>query len=125
MKILIIDDEADKREMLSALISLKCAHTGRSPPEYTYASTPEEGLAKAKAENFEVVFCDVDFEGCAANGLEGFVEPYCKTPDHSPVVSMSGNKTYAPVAKEHGASEFLHKGDFYALDGIIAKYILG
>ncbi len=124
MKILIIDDQPEKATLLSGIVSAKCAARGKELPDYAYETTPQGGLEQAEKEHFDLIFCDVNFEGCEVTGIEGVIKPHCKKQGHAPIICMSGEQQYKTEALNAGAAAFFHKPDRFTMDAVIEQYVL-
>ncbi|MGI8671609.1 MAG: sigma-54-dependent transcriptional regulator [Luteitalea sp.] len=100
-RILVIDDELGIRDSLRMILEYEgyaCA----------LAATGEEGLALARSESPDLVFCDIKMPG--VDGLE--VLGRLKAQDESlPVVMISGHGTVATAveATKLGAQDFIEK----------------
>lgn len=101
-KILVIDDEADLRESLTDQIAL------HEEFETASAGTAAEGMAKAKAENIDLILMDVglpDMDGREAckllrkNGFKG------------PIVMLTGQASDSDtiLGLESGANDYITK----------------
>jgi two-component system response regulator AtoC len=107
-KVLIVDDEADLREVLIQRLR-------RSGHTVTGAISAEDGLALASAETFDLILLDVSLPGIS--GLSAIERFASRT--KAPVVIMSGHAD-SEMAKDAlllGAKAFFPKPpDFAALD---------
>ena len=100
-RVLIVDDDAGLRQSLGLLL-------GESGFTVTAEGDPERGLARALADDFDVVLCDIKMP--KLDGRE-FLRRYKGEGGRALVVMMSahGNEELAVEAMREGAYDYLHK----------------
>jgi two-component system response regulator AtoC len=100
-RVLVVDDDAGLRQSLGLLL-------GESGFEVTSEGDPERGLARALAEPFDVILCDIKMP--KLDGRE-FLRRYKADGGRALVVMMSahGNEDLAVEAMREGAYDYLHK----------------
>jgi DNA-binding NtrC family response regulator len=100
-KILIIDDERAIRRALREILEFEDF-------EVNEAENGKEGLDKAKADNYDVIFCDIKMP--EMDGME-VLEGIQKAKIDSPVIMISGhgNVETAVQAIKKGAFDFIEK----------------
>lgn len=100
-KILVIDDERAIRRALREILEFE-------EFEVDEAENGKEGLDKAKAENYDIIFCDIKMP--ELDGME-VLEGLQKADVDSPVIMISGhgNIETAVQAIKKGAFDFIEK----------------
>lgn len=100
-RVLIVDDDRDLLRWLEVLL-------GQSGYDVVLADHPEQGLARALSEPFDVIFCDVQMPGF--DGLT-FLKRYRDKGGPALVLMMSafGNESLALEAMREGAYDYLPK----------------
>ena len=100
-RVLVLDDDPGLRQSLGLLL-------GESGFEVVTEGDPERGLARALAEPFDVVLCDIKMP--KLDGRE-FLRRYKEREGSALVVMMSahGNEELAIDAMREGAYDYLHK----------------
>lgn len=101
MRILIVDDDAGLRQSLGLLLK----ETGY---EVSAEGDPEQALARAAAETFELILCDVRMP--RMDGLT-FLRRYRAAGGEALLIMMSafGSEDAALAAMREGAYDYLHK----------------
>ena len=101
MRTLIVDDDAGLRQSLGLLLK-------ESGYEVTAEADPEQGLARAAAEPFELILCDVRMP--RMDGL-AFLRRYRAEGGEALLIMMSafGSEDAALAAMREGAYDYLHK----------------
>ena len=101
MRLLIVDDDAGLRQSLGLLLT-------ESGYEVAAEGDPEEGLARALDEKFDLVLCDVRMP--KMDGLT-FLRRYRAERGPALMVMMSayGGEDVALAAMREGAYDYLHK----------------
>lgn len=102
-RLLIIDDEADIRLLLSRILKLEGY-------EVETAETGREGLEKAGAKPYHVIICDVKLPDC--DGVELTKRLKEKTPA-SEVIQLTANGSISDGVRsvKNGAFDYIQKGD--------------
>ncbi len=100
-KILIIDDERAIRRALREILEFE-------EFEVDEAENGKEGLDKAKADNYDIIFCDIKMP--EMDGME-VLDGLLKSKVESPVIMISGhgNVETAVQAIKKGAFDFIEK----------------
>jgi len=100
-KILIIDDERAIRRALREILEFE-------EFEVDEAENGKDGLNKAKADNFDIIFCDIKMP--EMDGME-VLDGLLKSKVESPVIMISGhgNVETAVQAIKKGAFDFIEK----------------
>ncbi len=101
MRLLIVDDDVNLRQSLALLL-------GESGHEVTAEGDPERALARATADPFDVILCDVRMP--KMDGLT-FLSRYREQEGDALLIMMSafGNEDAAIAAMREGAYDYLRK----------------
>ncbi len=101
MRLLIVDDDVNLRQSLALLL-------GESGHAVEAEGDPERALARASAEEFDLILCDVRMP--KMDGLT-FLRRYRAQEGNAILIMMSayGNEDAALAAMREGAYDYLHK----------------
>ncbi|MGH7525895.1 MAG: sigma-54-dependent transcriptional regulator [Gemmatimonadales bacterium] len=101
MRLLIVDDDVNLRQSLALLL-------GESGHAVEAEGDPERALARASAEEFDLILCDVRMP--KMDGLT-FLRRYRAQQGNAILIMMSayGNEDAALAAMREGAYDYLHK----------------
>ena len=101
MRLLIVDDDAGLRQSLGLLLA-------ESGYDVVSEGDPEDGLARATSEPFDLILCDVRMP--KMDGRE-FLKRYKAAggPALVIIISAHGNEELAVEAMREGAYDYLHK----------------